>query len=87
MFGKDYAPQMVQGKMAVWLQDIGWVAAKQGSNLKAGDELVYNYGYTAVITRVIKETAKTVLFEIKSTESDSVQEQRIGKDTWKAVAS
>jgi len=84
MYRNDYSPQMVQGEMAVWVQSTGWVKARQGKDLKIGDQIVYNWGYIGTIVSIIKETHKTITFGIES--SGKVYEQRIGKETWKPVA-
>ena len=42
------------------LQGIGKQPGVKGSDLKAGDTVLWNYGYTSKISSIVKQTAKTV---------------------------
>jgi len=78
----SYAPREIDGQMHVWYQGVGWQPAKPASEIQAGDRLIYNYGYTAKVLNVIKETAKTIIFEVESKSSGTIHQQRIRKSTY-----
>jgi hypothetical protein len=79
-----YANQIVQGRMCVWLQNYGWCPAKLGKDLKVGDVIVYNFGSTAEIVKVSRESKNTIWFIVKY-EGDRFYEQKILKTTYKPV--
>ena len=63
----------------IHLQGIGEKPAVQAGTLKVGDVLIWNYGYTSTITGIVKETAKTIVFQTKSDETGRLYEQRFTK--------
>lgn len=79
----DYTPRMIDGQMAVWLQDCGWSTAKLGRDIVPGDVLRYNCGYTSTVVRIVKETAKTRTVEILSHYDNKLYMQSFRKDTYK----
>lgn len=83
MYHRDYKPQIIQGQMCIWLQAYGWCPAQKAENLKVGDVLVFNFGYTGIVKEVVKETAKTVTIKINTRSGD--YEQKMKKATWKGV--
>jgi hypothetical protein len=52
MASSDYAPTVIDGRQCIWLQGIGWHAAKPLGDVAMGDILVYNYGATARVQDV-----------------------------------
>jgi hypothetical protein len=74
---------MIGGEMAVWRQVVGWCHAKQARDIRPGDVLIYNYGSTAKVESIEKETAKTVTIAVRA--GTVLYRQRKNKDTWIAV--
>jgi len=62
----------------IQLQEIGFVPAKMGADVKVGDVLVWNYGYKSPVIAVLKETAAFTTFQIE--EEGKLYERRIKKD-------
>jgi len=62
------------------LQSIGTQTAKRADELVVGDITVWNFGMKSEITEIIKITKKTILFGMKSLESDWVGTRRMNKD-------
>lgn len=48
------------------LQGLGSHPAIKAEDLKPGDTIVYNYGYTSTFKRVIKRSEKSFLIEVES---------------------
>ena len=67
------------------LQGLGDVPAIKAGELKEGDIIVCNYGYTQTVTRIIKETAKSIFVEIRSDESGKLYETRYLKSRLVAI--
>lgn len=67
------------------LQGLGDVPAIKAGELKEGDVIVCNYGYTQTVTRIIKETAKSIFVEIRSDESGKLYETRYLKSRLIAI--
>lgn len=67
------------------LQGLGEVPAIKAGELKEGDIIVCNYGYTQTVTRIIKETAKSIFVEIRSDESGKLYETRYLKSRLVAI--
>jgi hypothetical protein len=53
----DYTPQIVENKLCIWLQSFGWAPAKQASEFKAGEKMLFNFGISNEVINV-KETSK-----------------------------
>lgn len=66
----------------VWLQGLGAVRGKPAGELKVGDGLVWNYGYTSTVSAILKETKATVTIE-ESYISDRTGEPGKGTRTMK----
>ena len=75
---KEYKNQIIDGIMSVWLQEIGWHAAKLGRDLMIGDKLVYNCGYTGEIMAIERETPKNLFVAVLS-EGELYRNIKIGK--------
>lgn len=73
---------MVEGKPAVWLQNVGFVQAKRMRDFKVGDKIAYNNGYYGVIVEKNKVSPK--FYEIKTRERDGkIYTSRVKADTFK----
>jgi len=66
------------------LQGIGSTTAKMAQDLKVGDITVWNFGSTAKVLAIAKETAKFITFKIE--ESSGVYTRRLKKDRLVGVA-
>ena len=64
-------------KNSMRLQGIGIVLGVPASEIKEGDFLIWNFGYTSEVTKILKETAKTVTLEI--IESGKRYERKLNK--------
>ena len=64
-------------KNSMRLQGIGIVLGVPASEIKEGDFLIWNFGYTSEVTKILKETAKTVTLEI--IESGKIYERKLNK--------
>ena len=77
----------IQNIMAtINLQGIGSQNATLVSNVKVGDTLVWNYGYTSEVVGIAKETKAQIIFLLKSNGDGVVRERRLAKSTLVAVA-
>ena len=68
----------------IQLQEIGTVTAKPAQDLKVGDVTVWNFGGTAKVLSIVKETAKFITFQIE--ESTGVYTRRLKKSRLVGVA-
>ena len=64
-------------KNSMRLQGIGIVLGVPASEIKEGDFLIWNFGYTSEVTKILKETEKTVTLEI--IESGKIYERKLNK--------
>lgn len=64
-------------KNSMRLQGIGIVLGVPASEIKEGDFLVWNFGHTSEVTKILKETAKTVTLEV--IESGKKYERKLTK--------
>ena len=64
----------------IWLQHVGYNPAVKAETLKVGDVLMWNCGYTSTITKIIKVSAKSILFETKSDDSGNIHQRRLSKN-------
>lgn len=64
----------------VYLQGIGCKPAIRAAELEGGDVMMWNFGYTETILGIAKETAKTIVFNIKCNDSGFVGTRRLMKD-------
>lgn len=64
----------------LYLQGVGCKAAIRAAELKGGDVTMWNFGYTETILEIAKETAKTIVFNIKCNDSGFVGTRRLMKD-------
>lgn len=64
----------------IWLQQVGYKPAVKAETLKVGDVLIWNCGYTSTITKIIKVSAKSILFETKSDDSGNIHQRRLSKN-------
>ena len=57
----------IKGKKYIWLQGIGYAKAKKIENFKPGDNMAFNYGYSAkVITKPKKTSPKFYTIKLKN---------------------
>jgi preprotein translocase subunit YajC len=80
----DYSNQVIDGKMCIWLQSYGWQPAKLGKDLKEGDIIVYNCGYTGKIQKIERQTEKSIFVTILENGKE-YNNIKIGKNTYKPV--
>ena len=64
----------------IWLQQVGYKPAVKAETLKVGDVLMWNCGYTSTITKIIKVSEKSILFETKSDDSGNIHQRRLSKN-------
>jgi len=64
---------------SIHLQKIGQHQAKPASQIKVGDTLVWNWGWTSVVTEIVSETPKTIKIELKASENGQLCTQRFLK--------
>ena len=64
----------------LYLQGVGCKSAIRAVELKVGDVTMWNFGYTETILGISKETAKTIVFNIKCNDSGFVGTRRLKKD-------
>ena len=64
----------------IHLQGVGNKPAVRAAELEGGDVTMWNYGYTETILGIAKETAKTIVFNIKCNDSGFVGTRRLAKD-------
>jgi len=67
-------------KKAKWIQRVGAHGAKPAREVETGEEMVFNGGSTEEVTAILKETKKTIVFEL-----DGQYERRKKKDTLVAI--
>lgn len=61
---------------SIRLQGVGWVYAIPAEELEVGDRVMFNYGAVYRIESVVKQTAKTVTFEMVNEKTGKVYETR-----------
>ena len=65
----------------IHLQGIGEKPAITAKELKIGDVTIWNYGFTETIIGILKQTTKSIVFQIKSNNTDYIGQRRIYKNT------
>lgn len=65
----------------IHLQGIGEKPAILAKELKIGDVTIWNYGFTETIIGILKQTPKSIVFQIKSNNTDYIGQRRIYKNT------
>lgn len=60
----------------IHLQGIGEKQAVKAETLKVGDMLMWNFGYTSTITKIIKVSEKSVWVEEKYNVSGDIYQRR-----------
>ena len=65
----------------IHLQGIGEKPAITAKELKIGDVTIWNYGFTETIIGILKQTKKSIVFQIKSNNTDYIGQRRIYKNT------
>lgn len=63
----------------IQLQAIGHVPAKPASELKVGDVMIWNFGYTSTVKEIVRQTAKSLWIKEVSDESGKTYERRFLK--------
>lgn len=69
--------------MTIHLQGIGQVQAKQAADIKPGDVLMWNYGYTSTVTAILSQTPKSLV--IKNRTDSGTYTRRLLKSTLVAI--
>ena len=64
----------------IWLQHVGYKPAVKAETFIVGEVLMWNCGYTSTITKIIKVSAKSILFETKSDDSGNIHQRRLAKN-------
>ena len=65
---------------AMRLIEMGLVLGTPASEIKAGDVLMWNYGYTSQVNSIIRETAKTLTISVTETKSQKIFERKLHKN-------
>lgn len=65
----------------IHLQGIGEKPAIFAKELKIGDVTIWNYGFTETIIGILKQTQKSIVFQIKSNNTDYIGQRRLYKNT------
>lgn len=65
----------------IHLQGIGEKPAILAKELKIGDVTIWNYGFTETIIGILKQTQKSIVFQIKSNNTDYIGQRRLYKNT------
>ena len=65
----------------IHLQGIGEKPAIPAKELKIGDVTIWNYGFTETIIGILKQTTKSIVFQIKSNNTDYIGQRRLYKNT------
>lgn len=65
---------------AMRLIEMGLVLGTPASEIRAGDVLMWNYGYTSQVNSIIKETAKTLTISVTETKSQKIFERKLHKN-------
>lgn len=63
----------------IQLQQIGLQKGIEAGELKIGDVTLWNFGFTATVLEIVKETAKTVVLKCVSDDNGNVHERRFNK--------
>jgi len=71
----------------VHLQGIGSKPAKAVKELHIGDKVMWNYGYTSTVLDLMpSKTGKTIVAVLKSDDSGTVGNRKLGADRLVAIA-
>jgi hypothetical protein len=73
----------------VQLQSVGRFPAMPAGEVKVGQKLAWNFGYTSEVTAILKETKSQVILEMVSlngSHKGTVWQKRMGKARLVAVA-
>lgn len=68
----------------IQLQSIGKRKATEAKNIKVGDTLIWNFGYTTKVLEIVKETAHTIIIR-SINESGKIYDRRLGKERLVAI--
>jgi hypothetical protein len=68
----------------IQLQSIGKRKATEAKNIKVGDTLIWNFGYTTKVLEIVKETAHTIIIR-SINESGKIHDRRLGKERLVAI--
>ena len=70
----------MQMEKSIHLKKIGQHKAKPASEIKVGDTLVWNWGWTSLVTQIVSETPKTIIIESREADNgDRICTQRLLK--------
>ena len=65
----------------IHLQGIGEKPAIPAKELEIGDVTIWNYGFTETIIGILKQTTNSIVFQIKSNNTDYIGQRMIYKNT------
>lgn len=71
---------------AMRLQGIGYVEGIEAKNIKVEDVLVWNYGSCSTVSKILKETAKTLKIQTKDERTGKFYERRLHKSRLVCIA-
>jgi hypothetical protein len=63
----------------IQVQQVGKVQAKPAAQFKAGDQMVWNFGYTSTILAVASETKAFITYLLKDNKTSASHERRLKK--------
>lgn len=69
----------------IQLQSIGRRNATEAKNIKVGDTLIWNFGYTTKVLEIVKETACTIVIRTLNEFNGNTYERRLGKERLVAI--
>ena len=64
----------------IWLQHVGYKPAVKAETLKVGDVLMWNYGYTSTVTKIIKVSITSICIKYKYNDSGNRHQRRLSKN-------
>lgn len=64
---------------AMRLISMGLVLGTPAGEIKPGDMLMWNYGYTSQVNSIVRETAKTLTISETDTKSQKIYERKFSK--------
>ena len=70
-------------KQSIQIQAVGRVEAKPAVDFKIGESMMWNFGGTTEILRIVRETAKMIIYELQG-ENDT-HERKFKKDRLVAI--
>jgi hypothetical protein len=72
----------INGQKVIWLQNVGYVKAKQIENFRKGDRIAYNWGEACTVVSKKKVTPKFYELKVRAG-NGKVYTQRVKVGTYK----